>query len=53
MTRLQPPIEPDELELLPIFPDQRALTGREIKQEKTSCQPRVTVIEAYRDCCQG
>src|SRR6267378_4009555 len=52
MTRLQPPIEPDELELLPIFPDQRALTGREIKQ-KNIMPARVTVIEVYRDLVRG
>ena len=52
MTRLQPPIEPDELELLPIFPDQRALPGREIKQ-KNIMPARVTVVEVYRDLVRG
>ena len=52
MTRLQPPIEPDELEPLPIFPDQRALPGDEIKQ-KNIMPARVTVVEVYRDLVRG
>src|ERR1700682_4819509 len=52
MTRLQLPIEPDPLKPLPIFPDQRALPGHEIKQ-KNIMPARVTVVEVYRDLVRG
>src|ERR1700682_6344675 len=52
MTRLQLPIEPDPLKPLPIFPDQRALPGHEIKQ-KNIMPPRVTVVEVDRDLARG
>ena len=48
MVRLQLPIEPDELKLMPIFPDQGALTGGQIKQ-KSIMPTRVAIVEAYRD----
>src|ERR1700682_2338674 len=52
MTRLQLPIEPDPLKPLSIFPDQRALAGREIKQKNIVPAP-VTVVEADRDFVRG
>src|SRR5712671_3785557 len=52
MTRLQLPIEPDELKALPIFPDQRALAGCEIKQKNIMPAP-VTVVEVDRDFAGG
>src|ERR1700730_14704844 len=52
MARLQLPIEPDPLKPLSIFPDQRALAGREIKQKNIMPAP-VTVVEVDRDLVRG
>ena len=48
MARLQLPIEPDEIETLPVLPDQGALAGREIQQEHI-VPARIAVVETYRD----
>jgi hypothetical protein len=47
MARLQLPVEPDEIKLLPIFPDQRALPGCRINQKKIM-PADVPFVEVYR-----
>jgi hypothetical protein len=46
MTRLELPVEPDKTKLLPIFPEQGALAGRQIKQIDI-VPARVAVVEAH------
>jgi alkanesulfonate monooxygenase SsuD/methylene tetrahydromethanopterin reductase-like flavin-dependent oxidoreductase (luciferase family) len=48
VARSQLPVEADEIKLLPVFPDQRALAGRQIEQ-KNIMPARVAVVEADRD----
>src|SRR3981081_1809733 len=52
MTGLQLPTEPDPLKPLPIFPNQRASAGRQIKQKNIVPAP-VTVVEVDRDFARG
>jgi hypothetical protein len=48
VARLQLPVESDEIELLPVFPDQGALAGYQIEQ-KNIMPARVAVVKADRD----
>ena len=48
MPRDQLPIESDEIELLPVLPDQRALAACEIDREHVR-RPRVAIVHRHRD----
>src|SRR4029077_7951778 len=52
MARLQLPVEPDEIKLLLVFPDQRALARCRINQ-KNIMPAGVPIVEVYRYFVRG